>query len=501
MGNLGKNVVSRRQQLKGRLEKAALDKCRDNFTLRDCAQFVLRFAQSEPSFFGLAAPPRFHIPLSCGTPLGNISPTMETERGNVVQGGIATCHNVWLCPVCAAKIQARRQAEIAQGIEWARRKGYVVQMVTLTARHDLSDRLADIRKAFGLAYRRMTQGSKWRAARRRAGFVGSIRAVEMTHGARHGWHYHFHIIYISRCGLDLAAMESSWLSAISKAGFYDPADAVAADAAKRYAFDARDVVGADVAQYLMKALSEHYLTKAAFSTLENAKADCDSAAAEVAKSNTKLGRRRNRTPYQILRDAFTTDVDAHFLRDVRLFGEYATATKGSHQLDWSAGLKALVGIVEKTDEELAEEQEQDARILWGLLPDHWNALRRGGLIRDYFTQVAATRDFGLANAFFRVLFPDLPPLIPKEEAAAMWREDCENRKRVLSKLRNNDPPSLTWEEKRSIADARLSVQERHHRREMERIRKEANELFDRLNAKAASARPRPRPRRATRAKV
>ncbi|PWX91408.1 rolling circle replication protein, Rep63 protein, partial [Acinetobacter baumannii] len=40
--------------------------------------------------------------------------------------------------------------------------------------------------------------------------------------------------------------------------------------------------------------------------------------------------------------------------------EFAIAMKGSRQLVWSRGLKALLALAEKTDEELAEETEKDA---------------------------------------------------------------------------------------------------------------------------------------------
>jgi hypothetical protein len=44
----------------------------------------------------------------------------------------------------------------------------------------------------------------------------------------------------------------------------------------------------------------------------------------------------------------------------KLFQEFAIAMKGSRQLVWSRGLKALLDLEEKTDEELAEETEKDA---------------------------------------------------------------------------------------------------------------------------------------------
>ena len=42
----------------------------------------------------------------------------------------------------------------------------------------------------------------------------------------------------------------------------------------------------------------------------------------------------------------------------KLFQEFAICFKGSRQLDWSRGLKAMFSIDNKTDEELAEETEK-----------------------------------------------------------------------------------------------------------------------------------------------
>lgn len=44
----------------------------------------------------------------------------------------------------------------------------------------------------------------------------------------------------------------------------------------------------------------------------------------------------------------------------KLFQEFAIAMKGSRQLVWSRGLKDLLGIKEKTDQELVDETEKQS---------------------------------------------------------------------------------------------------------------------------------------------
>ena len=63
-----------------------------------------------------------------------------------------------------------------------------------------------------------------------------------------------------------------------------------------------------------------------------------------------------------------------------LFAEFAKAFKGKRQLSWSNGLKAKFNLVEKNDEELAAELEDNAELLGLISPDEWRdvlKVRRG----------------------------------------------------------------------------------------------------------------------------
>jgi hypothetical protein len=54
------------------------------------------------------------------------------------------------------------------------------------------------------------------------------------------------------------------------------------------------------------------------------------------------------------------------------------AVKGRAQLFWSKGLKARVGVDEKTDEELAEEETETADLMGQLTADNWTLVRGAG---------------------------------------------------------------------------------------------------------------------------
>ncbi|WP_143510667.1 hypothetical protein [Pseudonocardia sp. Ae717_Ps2] len=51
------------------------------------------------------------------------TPGPEGEPGTAGFGGLATCGSVWACPVCSAKISARRSKDLEQLINWNADRG------------------------------------------------------------------------------------------------------------------------------------------------------------------------------------------------------------------------------------------------------------------------------------------------------------------------------------------------------------------------------------------
>lgn len=144
----------------------------------------------------------------------------QTAAGTSVVLGLMRCGRIWLCPVCAATIRHKRAEEITTAVvEWVRRGG-TAYLVTFTARHGHTDRLADLMDALqGTrktadtprrpgAYQRLITGGTWagrkasdgdrhrdrEGIRDRIGYVGMIRATEVTVGQINGWHPHIHAI-------------------------------------------------------------------------------------------------------------------------------------------------------------------------------------------------------------------------------------------------------------------------------------------------------------------
>ena len=92
---------------------------------------------------------------------------------------------------------------------------------------------------------------------------------------------------------------------------------------------------------------------------------------EMTKAHVKTGREGHRTPWDLLRD-FEQTGD---LESGTLFKQFASAFTGKRQLVFSRGLRAdLCMQPERTDREIAEEEEDDAILLGSLTDSEWNLI-------------------------------------------------------------------------------------------------------------------------------
>ncbi len=259
--------------------------------------------------------------------------------------GLRVCGRIWTCPVCAAKISERRAAELAQAITQARNLDIEVALMTVTVPHVKSDSLADLFDALSKAWRSFTSGGTSGRLRRAIGLVGTIRNIEVTYG-ENGWHPHFHCLVFFRGKLvDLEEMQRAW-------GEHWQRCAVAAGLREPSTEHGLTVQPGDyAARYVSKWGLEH----------------------EMTKSMAKRSRVGGRTPFDIA-DDFADRKDVG--KNAALWREYAEAIDGQRQLYWSAGLKKLLTVEEKTDDEvLAEEDERLAELVVQLTWPEWTAIR------------------------------------------------------------------------------------------------------------------------------
>lgn len=276
---------------------------------------------------------------------GNRRRSVEVKSGphGSSYSGLARCGSVWHCPVCTARISQLRAGELEQALRIHLNPALVrieqqtvVLMLTLTARHKRSTRLAWFLPAFLAAEKRMKQRKIWR--RLRSNVIGTIKALEVTHGEANGWHPHSHTLFFFE-GLSeaeamamLEALRRTWEACLESEGL----------SCNRNGFQ---VQNADkVKNYIAKFGCNPKDPEGLWGVSQDMTLACH-----------KNARFKGRNPWQLLADSR----DNNDRRASRLFQEYAEVFKGRRQLTWSPGLKARFAIGVVTDEEAAAEKKED----------------------------------------------------------------------------------------------------------------------------------------------
>lgn len=274
---------------------------------------------------------------------------VDLERNNATgkagYRGLVSCGNLWVCPVCSARISFKRQGELNDLLQRSRAAGYSPLLLSLTFQHKRGDVLASILDQFKDAQGRFRRRRDWAALK--AFDVATVSALELTHGGN-GWHPHAHILVLVKAAPAAAfklvnGLRSGWLASLKSAGLH----------------------GGKAAWQLQDASAAgSYVSKWG-------------AGEELALHGAKSGRNGARTPFAILADARDG-----CRQSSALFAEYAAAMVGRRQLVWSNGLKAQFGIGETSDADAAQEAEPasvpslETLRSWASSGDWRNARRR-----------------------------------------------------------------------------------------------------------------------------
>lgn len=283
---------------------------------------------------------------------GSVGILKDAASGKAHYSGLQTCSSVWSCPICSAKISERRKLEVRQAIDTHISAGGGVEMVTLTVRHGRMDVLAELMGKLRVSTKKMREHRDYKEFRELLDVVGSIRALEVTHGNANGWHPHFHELWLFASPLTVRqramlqrSLFSVWKTSSLAAGLPAPSrergvHVQRADSAAEY-----------VAKWGTEPRWE--------------------AASEVTKANSKRGSGKGRTPFDLLRSYAEGDS-----RSGALFAEFSAAFKGYNQLRWTPGLKALFGIAERTNEEINNEDVAKAQRVTQVTREQWRLVLR-----------------------------------------------------------------------------------------------------------------------------
>lgn len=272
-------------------------------------------------------------------------------------GGLMVCGSVWTCPPCAAKVSERRKLEVVAATDMHKSQGGGLYLVTLTCSHKRDDDLGRWLKRFAAAKVKMREWRGYKDLKRDMGYVGDIRALEVTYGDANGWHPHEHGLWLTERPLTVRKLESMrselfklWRRACVAVGLPAPN--------RKRGVDVRFMESS--AEYVAKFGREPRW----------------GAGSELAKQHIKSGKVASMSPFDLLRRYHEGSDDGSHKRFGGLFVEFAKCFFGKRQIVWSDGLKQLFGIEQKTDEEISLEEAEDARELVRITGQQWLTVLR-----------------------------------------------------------------------------------------------------------------------------
>jgi hypothetical protein len=255
--------------------------------------------------------------------------------------GVVRCGSSWSCPTCAPVVRQRRADEIDRGLQAHLDGGGGAVFLTATVRHQRRDALATRLAVIAQALHLILKGSGWDRRRDRLGYVGTIRAVEITYSLVNGWHPHLHAVLLFErplTGDELADLEAwvfgRWSAIALRKGL--------GSVTREHGIDLRPVTTAgDLAGYLTKVEGGWG-------------AGMEIARADLKRSDGGL------TPVEIL-EAFGRTGDVEMLT---LWQEYERATFGRRSIMWSPGLRdrLIPEIEDQADEDIAAAEGSDQSI-------------------------------------------------------------------------------------------------------------------------------------------
>ena len=284
-------------------------------------------------------------------------------------------------------------------------------MITYTASHKANYALKDFGVRFQKAYR-ATMKQVYRL--RKQYEEGNIKATEFTFSEANRWHKHSHVLIFLKKECDADAffneIQQAWERQCSKVGLLDISNAKALADFRKHGCDMVKGAQESLARYTNKSASEWTISD------------------EMAKSVLKIGKNKEHmTPFQMIVEIATTKDMNYRYRLIDAFLEYALYTKGLHQMDWSNGLKAKVGIEDKTDEEIMEEEKDDAEFIAGLTVAHWYQLRSKYLRILYFRMLKENGTYeGIVDFFKQVTGKDCPDVLTADQARLLetYEDKC-----------------------------------------------------------------------------
>lgn len=318
---------------------------------------------------------------------GSVTLKVRPASGRAYFTGLQRCSSVWECTLCAPRIQRFRAEQLVRLNDAHGATGGRMYLLTLTLPHDEGDALRPMRRHVSRAWSKVTSGAPWLRWKSRLGLAGSVRALEVTHGAN-GWHPHLHVaLYVEGEIQPLTLTEfrewvyARWCLYVTR---QTPEGRVYRTPSRRNGVRLDPLYQAD------------YLAKMGWRLSARAK---EGIADEIASSTTKQGRAGHQTPFQILRAAHEERDPARRSQLLELWREWGNGIRGARQLTYSRDLVQRYGVAMLDDDEIPDEANDQLSLealdgpgeilgVWNAI--EWEQICRAGLwVRSMLLEVGA----------------------------------------------------------------------------------------------------------------
>lgn len=338
---------------------------------------------------------------ACGTvPIVSGRVALGTVGKSVTVKGLHRCGSRW-CAECQVKVASHKAAEVERAMQWAVSSGLIPVMYTVTGAHTTTEELEaaggslheavqgvdvhTVRKRMSRAWTFTRNGRRGSALRTKR--VGMITAQEVTlddvmfPGSRTGIHWHRHVLVLLNPVCGQSPQETADAYGEELFSLWQGGCAKVDLRADRQAFDVQVATtlqeAVELGKYVSKGESSSTPTETYTGTLHK----------ELTRADAKLAGKGRVSPEQLLRNIayIHTHAPANSTRLSQLVAQWKDlerGTKGVHWVQWSPGLRDLVGLDEAlSDEEIVHtEVPTDAStvavVSWDELKQHVDELRR-----------------------------------------------------------------------------------------------------------------------------
>ena len=238
LGNTTDNSAIRTQQ--------GFQAIKERFKLLDSARKILDGERTQHCFYN-------RVDKNDG-----VGVTFNKFRNKANYTNVMRCANAWGCPVCAAIISEHRKCEVKEAMDWWKKQGGSVLLLTLTVPHysdtDIKQLKKDLKKGLWQVFKGVRASKdmfeRWQIKH-------YISCFEITHGIN-GFHPHYHVLLFVPYSLGKQSlpgikqdMYKVWKDCCLKAGLDEPSE--------KHGLDLQ--AGNEAGAYVAKWGLEHEMTK------------------------------------------------------------------------------------------------------------------------------------------------------------------------------------------------------------------------------------------------